>query len=70
MGRFNLNETSYKMLRLHLCVFVIEQVSHVTVWLRRQAVAEINKYVWQRGYNAWEQEAINMALPDQQGAGN
>lgn len=32
--------------------------------------AEINKHVWQRGYNAWEQEAINMALPDQQGAGN
>lgn len=34
------------------------------------AVAEIDKHEWQPGYNACEQEAINMALQDNQGAGN
>lgn len=55
-----------------MCVFVCVHilVTHVPVIQGWHAVAEIDKHEWQPGYNACEQEAINMALQDNQGAGN
>lgn len=61
-----------KFLSCNWCVFVCVHflLIYVPVIPGWHAVAEIDKHEWQPGYNACEQEAINMALQDNQGAGN